>query len=535
MKLRLQTRFSLLIVALILVLVGVLSGGLLYQAQLSSTKILNTNKTVVEQALIDQIEREGKALASTLAENLINHLYFFRMDLIRDVAAAAKNQHGVVYVYVHNASGLIVHDGTETMEAYGLDMNDDKWRETMKSNGTVAWFADSNSSVLHSGSTNEVLLSSGIYHVAAPIILGSEIIGGVRIGVSLATVSNQISKAETQLSSISEAGMKNLVLIAASATVFLIGVGIISALILGRWLSRPIVALADTAREIGKGRYDVGVAEDRSDEIGDLALSIKEMAQDIAERDRLQVQLAQHHKVSALDDMVGGIAHNFNNLMQPIQVLAPMVRDNLPADSKERQRMDVVIQCCDDARQLVSRISEFSREAPFHRETVDLFAFVRKELDLIAPIVPSSIQLDTALDENVGRAVVDVTELQTVLLNLVNNATDAIDGHNGRLAISLSRSQSTPIERIPDTGMQNGPFAVLTVADDGKGIAPDALDRIFDPFFTTKSVGEGTGLGLSTAYGIITRLGGTITATSTPGEETRFDVFIPLASPDRSA
>jgi len=83
--------------------------------------------------------------------------------------------------------------------------------------------------------------------------------------------------------------------------------------------------------------------------------------------------------------------------------------------------------------------------------------------------------------------------------------------------------------------LETGPFAVLTVADDGKGIAPDALDRIFDPFYTTKGVGEGTGLGLSTAYGIVARLGGTITATSAPDEETRFDVFIPLASADRSA
>jgi len=136
--------------------------------------------------------------------------------------------------------------------------------------------------------------------------------------------------------------------------------------------------------------------------------------------------------------MVGGIAHNFNNLMQPIQVLAPMIRDKLGEDSQKRHRMDVVIQCCDDARQLVSRISEFSREAPFHRETVDLYDFVRKELELIEPIVPSSIRLETALDERVGRAIVDVTELQTVLLNLVNNATDAIDGHNGRVAIRLS-------------------------------------------------------------------------------------------------
>jgi len=233
--------------------------------------------------------------------------------------------------------------------------------------------------------------------------------------------------------------------------------------------------------------------------------------------------------------MVGGIAHNFNNLMQPIQVLAPMIRDKLGEDSQKRHRMDVVIQCCDDARQLVSRISEFSREAPFHRETVDLYDFVRKELELIEPIVPSSIRLETALDERVGRAIVDVTELQTVLLNLVNNATDAIDGHNGRVAIRLSRPQSTHVDRIPDGSLETGPFAVLTVADDGKGIAPDALDRIFDPFYTTKGVGEGTGLGLSTAYGIVARLGGTITATSAPDEETRFDVFIPLASADRSA
>jgi len=534
MKIGLQTRFTLLIVALILVLVGILSGGLLLQVRTLTEEIRNASGEVVGEAMLDQIQEDGKALAETLADNLPNHLYFFRMDTIKELTRSVRYQN-VIYVYVHDEDGVILQDGTRTMESLGLDVNDMYLQTMLETKKVVAWFTSHEAGRDEDERIGTAIAGVQAYHVSAPVILGDDVIGGVRIGLGLKNIHADIAAEQKRLTDISETRLERLLMLAGTATVFLLLLGIALSAILGRWLSRPIVALADTAREIGRGRYAVDVPEDRNDEIGDLALSIKEMAKDIDERDRLQSQLAQHQKISALDDMVGGIAHNFNNLMQPIQVLAPMVREKLAEDSRERKSMDIVIQCCNGARELVSRISEFSREAPFHRETVDLYEFVRKELDLIAPIVPSSIQLDTELDDNVGRAVVDVTELQTVLLNLVNNATDAIDGHNGRLAISLSRSQSTPIDGISGAGLKAGPFAVLTVADDGKGIAPEAMDRIFDPFYTTKSVGEGTGLGLSTAYGIVTRLGGTITATSSPGQETRFDVFIPLASPDLAA
>jgi len=132
------------------------------------------------------------------------------------------------------------------------------------------------------------------------------------------------------------------------------------------------------------------------------------------------------------------------------------------------------------------------------------------------------------LDENTGFVFVDATQIQTVLMNLVANAVDSMEGQNGELRISLSRTTVDENSAHFIAGLEDGNYAKLTIADTGNGMDQETLSRIFDPFFTTKEFGEGTGLGLSSALGIIQKHGATILAVSEPNIGTTFDVYLPL-------
>jgi signal transduction histidine kinase len=143
-------------------------------------------------------------------------------------------------------------------------------------------------------------------------------------------------------------------------------------------------------------------------------------------------------------------------------------------------------------------------------------------------MIPSNITIKESLEKNSGRVFGDPAQIQTVIMNLVANAVDAMEGKTGDLTVSLSQAfvDDSPANSVP--GLDKGNYAKLTIADQGLGMDEDTLNRIFDPFFTTKEPDKGTGLGLSSAFGTIYKHGGTIRASSFPDAGTVFDVYLPL-------
>ncbi len=243
---------------------------------------------------------------------------------------------------------------------------------------------------------------------------------------------------------------------------------------------------------------------------------------------RAQRDLTHHNKMESLGHLAGGIAHNLNNMLQPILILGQMTKDSLEEGSRERHNLEVICRAGASAKELVERISTFSRQQGLIRERADIFEIVRDGLNLIGSTVPPSLTVTEDLDRDTGQVLVDAAQIQTVLMNLAANAVDSMEGENGELAISLSRitADDRPAHSIP--GLDNGVYAKLTIADTGHGMDEETLTRIFDPFFTTKGFGKGTGLGLSSAFGIIQKHGGTIRAVSEPKTGTVFEVYLPL-------
>lgn len=277
--------------------------------------------------------------------------------------------------------------------------------------------------------------------------------------------------------------------------------------------------------EDGNGRLFL-VKDHRTHEGGTLVTRT-----DITERKQAEQRLFHAQKMEALGSLSGGVAHSLNNLLTPIMALANVVLSELPEKGDARASMDRIAQATLKARDLVRGILAFSRADIADMQRQDLHVLISGAVDLIREVIPKTIQFSATLDSDVGFVLADRSQIETVTMNIVNNAVAALEGApHGRIDVTLGRVSISDLaeEEGMDASLPVGRYARLSVVDNGPGIDPRIQSRIFDPFFTTKAVGKGTGLGLSMALGVIEKHGGAIHVHSRLGEGTRFDVFLPL-------
>ena len=247
----------------------------------------------------------------------------------------------------------------------------------------------------------------------------------------------------------------------------------------------------------------------------------------MAERDRLtrqaalETQLQQAQKLEAIGLLAGGIAHDFNNILMTIRASAELAAPASPDSARED--LQHIVQAVDHGASLTRQLLAFGRRDDLQMQRLDLRDVVRDMDGMLRRVVTKEIALGVTLPAGAVPVEMDRGQVEQVILNLAINARDAMPT-GGSLAIRLD---TTSFEGSAVLGA--GPYARIVVADTGHGMAPEILARIFEPFYTTKPRGRGSGLGLSTVYGIVTRAGGTITAASTVGHGTSFEVLLPLA------
>ena len=260
-----------------------------------------------------------------------------------------------------------------------------------------------------------------------------------------------------------------------------------------------------------------------------------------AARASLEAQLRESQKMQAIGTLAGGIAHDFNNIVATILGNADLARQDAGANGAVLTSLDEILKAAARGRDLVQQILSFSRREPTRRLPIDLKAVVVESARLLRATLPARLALTVMCDDTVPPVLADATQLQQVLLNLATNAMQAMRGETGHITLGLDTvildhalAMAHP-ELLPLFHRQPGRVAHLSVADDGAGMSQETLARIFEPFFTTKPVGEGTGLGLSVAHGIVEAHEGTILVDSTPGRGTTFHIyFSPVVNPDQS-
>lgn len=244
-------------------------------------------------------------------------------------------------------------------------------------------------------------------------------------------------------------------------------------------------------------------------------------------------ELLKIQKLDAVGRLAGGIAHEFNNLLQAIGGYTRYVMDGLSPSEPSYRDLQQVVKASDRAVMLTRQLLGFSRHQALDKQNVDVNRVVAELEQLVRPIIGEQIQFDVSLDRTVKSVFADAGGLQQVLLNLCVNARDAMPS-GGRLAIAtqnvlLSREDCQTsrgdCQGCPD--LRPGSYVLLTVRDNGCGMSPEVLAHVFEPFFTTKEVGKGTGLGLATAYGIVQQHGGAIQVESELGRGAAVRVFLP--------
>ena len=253
------------------------------------------------------------------------------------------------------------------------------------------------------------------------------------------------------------------------------------------------------------------------------------MINDVTERRGLEDQLRQSQKLEAVGQLAGGIAHDFNNLLTVIEGYAEMIRADQPADDPNREAMEEIAIAAQRAASLTRQLLAFSRRQVLQPVRLSLNANVANTQRMLARLLGEPIKVNTNLRQDLWDVWADPGQIDQIILNLSVNARDAMEG-GGVLTIStdnvtLDSAAARPFDLPP------GEYATLSITDSGTGMDEEIQRHIFEPFFTTKEIGRGTGLGLSTVYGIVKQSGGSIAVKSAPGQGSTFTIALPRAHP----
>jgi PAS domain S-box-containing protein len=237
-------------------------------------------------------------------------------------------------------------------------------------------------------------------------------------------------------------------------------------------------------------------------------------------------QLRQAQKMEAIGTLAGGVAHEFNNLLQAIQGYTHYAIEGLSDDDERRQDLVQVLKASERATTLTRHLLGFSRREVLQLTDLDPNAQVQDLVKMLRPLIGENIEIELNLAENVGKVHADVGHLQQLLMNLCVNARDAMP-QGGMLLIKTENLILTENDEDLCRDLELGRYLVLSVADTGCGISPQHKERIFEPFFTTKGIGKGTGLGLPMVYGVVRQHQGTIRVDSEVGMGTTFRIYLP--------
>ena len=289
----------------------------------------------------------------------------------------------------------------------------------------------------------------------------------------------------------------------------------------GRSLQKPeVLRLSGTDEEMF-----LQVTLGRVIENGEVALMA--MVNDATELKSLEAQFVQSQKMQAIGQLAGGVAHDFNNLLTAISGHCDLLMLRHDPGDPDFGDLEQINQNATRAASLVGQLLAFSRKQNLRLEVLDMRDTLSDLTHLLNRLVGAQIVLNLSHDPQLLPVRTDRRQLEQVIMNLVVNARDAMNGSGGEITIETRNMKLNRDLKRDRALVPSGDYVAVKVSDNGSGISADKLQKIFEPFFTTKRTGEGTGLGLSTAYGIVKQSGGFIFVDSEEGRGTTFSIFFP--------
>ncbi len=317
----------------------------------------------------------------------------------------------------------------------------------------------------------------------------------------------------------------------------------------------PLRWLQQVSRAISSGDVDRELKPDsRLVEISALSNDLETMRRnlvginerlmnEIAEREQaeagrrlLEEQVHHHQRLRSLGTLAGGVAHEFNNVLQPMVLYLELALEDLPPGSPIAENLVRVQELAGRAKGLSQQILTFSRQDSNPRfVTANVAPIVEEAITMIRALLPATLDLRVDINPECSPLRCAPEQIQQVVVNLCNNAYQALEDDSGYISVSLSEDQVSEKLAGRHPHLDAGSHVVLEVRDTGRGMDPETQERIFEPFFTTQEVGKGTGLGLSVVHGIVERHDGEVVIESEPGKGTRFRIFLPSIGRDEQS
>jgi signal transduction histidine kinase len=518
MKLRLRSRFALVMVSVVVVLAGVLSSALHTRFRAFVEESARAEADATARALLAYVEADALARARSLAEILVNAYYRYQIDAIAAVLQSISNNPGIVYVYAYDETGTVIQDGTETFDNFGLKLDDDATHRTLAEGAAISW------------------TEGATLHASAPVLVGSRVLGGVRLGSDLGEANARIAELRRTLDELAKASERKLAV--ATGVVFLLmaALGILLSLLAANALSRPIRGLARFAGRIADGDYGAAVPFRRSDEIGELALSVEDMARTLA-RHIDELEKRQRELTKAKEDaefanrekshFLANMSHELRTPLNAVIGFAEMLERKTFGPLGDARYEDYAKRIGESGGHLLQLINDVLDVAKIEaggfvldEEEVDLAETVDSCVRMVRDRAErGGVRVETAAAALASLPLLlgDQRMVKQIVLNLLSNAVKFTPA-GGRVAVAGG------------FGADGG--IVLEVADTGIGIAPEDIPRVTKPFVQLENPlsrkYQGSGLGLALAKSLTEFHGGALAIASEVGRGTTVAVRFPV-------
>ena len=447
--------------------------------------------------LLAQMAERARAGINLMELSVANRLYRLDVFQLETIAREAKALPDVEYAYIYDATGRIVGDFHEDRRQLFSTFTDELGRKIIKSTETLVDIND----------------HKGILDVSKPVVLNREKLGGIRLGLNLNPMFDEMRTVTVRA-------------VVISAAIFLMGLFII--FVITMKFTKPIERLTIAAKRIEEGNLQYRVNIARDDEIGSLATAFDQMAERLMQRERelkqSQDTLRRADRLSSLGLLTAGLAHEIRNPLVAIRTFTQLLPERYDdADFRERFQ-GLALKEVDRICGLINDLLSFARPSKPNvapENVNDVVENIARILETQAK--EKSVVISRDFGDNLPKVWIDREQMKQVFMNLILNAIQAMkDG--GSINIS-SRSVSR------NGTQQSGDFVQVEIQDSGIGIPEENLQHIFDPFFTSKD--EGSGLGLAVSHQLVQEHGGFVTVESQVGKGTAFFVHVPVGKPVR--